>query len=231
MIGKGIVFDFDGTLADTLPDVTDAVNVGLESFGLQARSIEEVSGYIGDGILELCRRAVGEDSPISLEELAAVISNHYQDHRLDKVSLFAGIPELLDELTRRGIPLAVLSNKPHQHTWPMVEALFGKWPFVAVEGYREEGLRKPDPRTVLGIVKQMGLSAGQVLMVGDSSTDMITAVNAGLIPVGATWGYRSREELIKTGAKYLIDSPEMLLERLTKPPFSSPLDKGGLQGG
>src|SRR5690606_19462278 len=98
---------------------------------------------------------------------------YYREHRMDQAAPFEGIPELLDELTERGISLAVLSNKPHEHTVPMVEALFGRWRFVAVEGYREEARRKPDPRTALDIAERMGVPCDRIVMVGDSGPDVL----------------------------------------------------------
>ena len=209
---RGVIFDFDGTLADTLPDIADAVNVGLERFGLPRRPYEDVRGWVGEGLPTLCERALrasGADVPLA--EMVQVVTESYRAHRLDKTSPFPGIPELLDELTRRGIAICILTNKPHEHTTPMVQALFGRWAWHAVEGYREESRRKPDPRTTLEIVGRIGCERSEVLFVGDSFTDMHTAVNAGVVPVGATWGYRSRDELIAAGAAYLIDAPGELL--------------------
>jgi phosphoglycolate phosphatase len=94
----------------------------------------------------------------------------------------------------------------------MVDELFDRWSFAAVEGCSDEDLRKPDPRRALKIVRKMQLKPTQVMMVGDSSADIITGINAGLIAVGVTWGYRSREELIDAGARYMIDRPAELLD-------------------
>lgn len=207
----GIIFDFDGTLADTLPDIADAVNAGLASVGLPAQPASAVRQWIGEGLPLLCRRAVGDAADVAIDELVAVVSAHYRANSLNRTRLFPGIADLLDALTARGIPFALLTNKPHQATVPMVEALFGRWRFVAVEGYREEDRRKPDPRTALEIVDCMGFAPDRVMMVGDSFTDMATAVNAGLVPVGVTWGYRDRRELLDAGARHLIERPAELL--------------------
>jgi phosphoglycolate phosphatase len=214
MSTPGIIFDFDGTLADTLPDIADAVNVGLQAFGLPAVPTESVRGWIGEGLPILCRRAAGTADHVDAQEMADIVTAHYRRHRLDKAAPFDGIPELLDSLTARNVPMAILSNKPHEHTGPMVDALFGKWSFVAVEGYREEPLRKPDPRTTLDVIGQMNLTPDQVLFVGDSGTDIATAVNAGTIAVGVTWGYRDQHELIETGAKHIVDEPDEILQVL-----------------
>ena len=211
MSDKGVIFDLDGTLADTLPDLSDALNVGLKAFEFAERPPSDVRGWIGEGLPTLCSRAVGHATHVPIDEMAAIVTRQYRLHRLDKTTPFPGVAELLDALTRRRIPMAILSNKPHEHTGPMADALFGRWSFVAVEGYREEDRRKPDPQTAWEIVAKMQLEPAQVMLVGDSATDVDTALNAGLVPVGATWGYRGRPELIDAGAKYLIDHPKGLL--------------------
>lgn len=214
-IGRAVIFDLDGTLADTLPDLTDAVNHGLAAFGAPPRPAADIRDWIGEGLPVLCRRAIdAAGAKIAVEEMAPLVSTYYAKHRLDKSGPFPGIPELLDELTARSLLICVLSNKPHLHTAPMVNAMFDRWTFAAIEGYREESRKKPDPRTALEIVARLGLQPSQVMMVGDSFTDVATAVNAGLIPVGATWGYRSRDELIAAGAKHLINHPRDLLPLL-----------------
>jgi phosphoglycolate phosphatase len=166
---------------------------------------------VGDGIFKLCERgARGTNAPI--EQMADIVSRHYAEHRMDNAVPYPGIPELLDELNRRGLPMGVLSNKPHEHTVPMVRELFNRWRFAAVEGFREKDRAKPDPRSVWDIVETMKLEPENVIFVGDSDTDMKTAVNARCLPVGATWGYRDREDLWNAGAKHLIDQPIQLLD-------------------
>jgi phosphoglycolate phosphatase len=212
---RGIIFDFDGTLADTLPDIAAAVNVGLRSFSLPERPASDIRQWVGEGLPTLCGRALaasGCDGP--LPQLVEVVTDSYRRHRLERTQPFPGISELLDGLAARGVRMAVLTNKPHEHTVPMVEALFPRWQFTAVEGYRIEDRRKPDPRTAWEIVERMRLPRTDVAIVGDSFTDMHTAVNAGLVPIGATWGYRSRQELLDAGALHLIDVPTDLLQRL-----------------
>ncbi|MGQ9649346.1 MAG: HAD family hydrolase [Phycisphaerae bacterium] len=208
---KGIVFDLDGTLADTLPSIADAINYGLAAIGRPEVSRDEVRRWIGEGLPTLCRRALPDADEETFERMMAAVSQHYREHQMDKTVPFPGITELMDELTRRGVLMGVLSNKPHVYTVPMTQGLFGRWPLVAIEGYREEERRKPDPRTLLDIVARMEAKPSEVMLVGDSNTDIATARNAGVIPIGATWGYRDRDELIVAGAAYLIDAPGQLL--------------------
>lgn len=219
---RGVIFDLDGTLADTLPDLVAAVNQALARFDLPARSTTQVRSWIGNGMPMLCRRAMlgtfdVADDAVPAELLARMIeavSTHYYSHSLDATRPYPGVPELLDVLTSRGLKLGVLSNKPHAHTVPMVQALFGRWRFAGVEGDRDDGRKKPDPHFALSIVQHMGLQPGQVMLVGDSSTDIHTARNAGLIAVAATWGYRDLPELIDARPDHLIDSPPALLPLL-----------------
>lgn len=208
---KGVVFDLDGTLADTLPSIADAINYGLAAVGRPEASRDEVRRWIGEGLPTLCRRALPDTDEETFERMMAAVSQHYREHQMDKTVPFPGIPELMDELARRHVPMAVLSNKPHVYTVPMTEFLFGRWPLVAIEGYKEEDRRKPDPRTLLEICATMNLPPREVMLVGDSNTDIFTARNAGVIAVAATWGYRDRDELIAAGPNYLIDRPEQVL--------------------
>jgi len=185
----GVIFDLDGTLAHTLPDIADAINAGLRGLGLPPRPESDVRDWVGEGMPKLCERALKGHTDLPLDEMVVAVTAYYREHRLDKVQPFDGVREILDELARRRIPMAVLSNKPHEHMGPMMEAMFGRWTWVAVEGYREDERRKPDPQT---------------------------AINAGMVPVGCTWGYRSRQELIDAGAQRLIDHPEELIGLLDK---------------
>jgi len=211
MTFRGIIFDMDGTLVDTLPDIASAVNEGRRALGLAPRPASDIQGWIGEGLPALCRRALNDAPDESAEEMVPIVSAYYAAHRLDASAPFPGIPELLDGLTARAVPVAILSNKPQEHTIPMTQALLGRWPFVAVEGSRDEDHRKPDPRTALQIVGTMHLPPDKVALVGDSDTDMRTALNAGCIPVGVTWGYRDRETIQRAGARHLVDDPAQIL--------------------
>lgn len=211
MTTRGVIFDLDGTIANTLPDIAAAVNLGLASFALPERPLDEIRMMVGEGLPTLCKRALSRHPDIPLSEMVGRVMSYYRQHRLDNTAPFEGIPELLDELTARGVPMAVLTNKPHEHTVAIMEALFNRWRFTAIEGYKEESRRKPDPRTALEIVQRLGVPPGQVLMVGDSRTDILTAINAGMVPVGVNWGYRPREEMVAAGAKHMLNTPAELL--------------------
>jgi phosphoglycolate phosphatase len=151
---------------------------------------------------------------VDLDRMIEIVRNYYVEHIVDQTHLYPGIDKLLTQLARRGLPVAILTNKPHDATLVMVEALMPVYDFVAVEGYQQEAFKKPDPRTALGIVAKMNAEPGEVLMVGDSETDMATAVNTGLVPVGVTWGFRDVDVLEAAGVRHLIDRAEQLLDLL-----------------
>jgi phosphoglycolate phosphatase len=211
---RGIIFDLDGTLVDTLPDIAAALNAGRRAMGLSDCPLSEVRKWIGEGMPILCQRALADMPHLSPEQMLPIVSGYYAEHRVDRSAPYPGIPELLDALVARRIPAAMLSNKPHEHTAPMAQTMFARWPWVAVEGYRQEDRRKPDPRTALDIAARMSLSPAEVAFVGDSDTDMRTAVNAGMVPIGATWGYRDRDVITAAGARYLVDTPTQVIALL-----------------
>ena len=130
---------------------------------------------------------------------------------MQETRLYPGVAALLDELTRRRIPLAVLSNKPHDFTAPICESLLRAWPFVSCRGAGEEKFKKPDPAVALELADRMGRSPSDVLFVGDSSVDVMTARNAGMTSVAVTWGYRDREELAAAGPAFWVDEPADVL--------------------
>ena len=234
---RGIIFDLDGTLLDTLADLTDAVNAGLRHVGCGPRSADEVRQWIGEGQLLLCRRAIAaalhekevrslflekasdpfstpEVDDATLAAMASVFTAYYRDHRLDKTGPYPGIIELLDALTARGLKLAVYSNKPHEHTVALVDVFFRKCSWSVVKGGREDRPKKPDPERTREILASLNLGPADVLVVGDSAPDMEAAHNIGATAVGVTWGLRSREELQAAGADHLIDHPADLLALL-----------------
>lgn len=211
---KAVVFDLDGTLVDTLDDLTDANNYALKQLGLPGHSPEQYKMFIGTGSRELCRKALPSDRADLTDTLLEMILDRYKDHCLDKTQPYQGIRELLAELNRRNIRLAVLSNKPDSLTKQIAIDIFGSLCFEIIRGHLDGTPTKPDPTAVLGILEQMELSPADVLYVGDSGTDMATAAAAQLLSVGVTWGFRDRQELQDTGAGHIIDRAAELLDLL-----------------
>jgi len=214
MICHGVIFDLDGTLADTLQDITDSVNYGLQQLGRPSVTAAQVRRYVGDGLPMLCRRALGESHADQSDTMAAIVLEQYRLHDMDHTVLYDGMPELLDALVRRNITLAVYSNKPHSATERMVKTLCSRWPFVAIEGYRAEEFKKPDPRMALQIASLMKAPPHEVCMMGDSLPDIQTARAAGMVAVAVTWGFRDAGELQAAGPDYLINHPRELFNIL-----------------
>ena len=213
-IVKAIIFDLDGTLADTLDDLADANNYALEQLHLPGHTPEEYKMIIGTGSRELSRKALPPDRTDLTDKLLEMSLNRYNDHYLDKTAAYPGINELLDELTRRDIRLAVLSNKPDSFTKRIVQGLFGPDRFEIIRGQLDGTPTKPDPAAVLAILEQMKLSPADALYLGDSATDMATAAAAQLRSVGVSWGFRDRSELQSAGAAHIIDRAAELLDLL-----------------
>lgn len=206
-----ILFDLDGTLADTLDDIAASMNWALERNALDPHPPDAYRQLVGEGVRRLVERAL----PVERQDLhAAVLEDlraHYTTHMLDRSAPYPGVPELLDELTRRGLPMAILSNKPETATRWMVERLFPGWPFAAVAGERDGVPHKPDPGGALSIARDLGVPAERVLYLGDTRTDMETAVAAGMFGVGALWGFRDRAELLDHGASAVVEHPRDVL--------------------
>ena len=209
-----VIFDLDGTLLNTLGDLRAATNHALEVRGLPPHSMEEIRQFIGNGIRLLICRAMPEGTPEA--EIDAALDDfkaYYAAHIHDRTVPYDGIPQLLTALRKRGIQVAVLSNKIDSASQELIEYFFpGKTDVVFGEHVGVP--RKPDPTSCRMVMQQLGVQPEQVLYVGDSGTDMQTAKNAGLYAVGVTWGFRSKEVLLKYGADVLVHRPEQFLHIL-----------------
>jgi len=212
---KAVLFDLDGTLLDTLADLADSTNRALQRFGFAVHPVEAYKTLVGDGAEKLMRRAAGgEISDELAEKLTAGMREEYARRWAEKTRPYEGVGPMLDALAQRGVPMAVLSNKPHGFTRLCVAELLPHWRFAAVRGADAKTPIKPDPTAALQIARQLGFDPGEFLYVGDTNTDMHTACAGGMFPVGVTWGFRSAEELKAAGAAALIDRPAELLELL-----------------
>lgn len=209
-----VIFDLDGTLLNTLGDLRAATNHALEVRGLPPHSMEEIRQFIGNGIRLLICRAMPEGTPEA--EIDAALDDfkaYYAAHIHDRTVPFDGIPQLLTALRKRGVKVAVLSNKIDSASQQLIEYFFpGKTDVVFGEHVGVP--RKPDPTSCRMVMQQLGVQPEQVLYVGDSGTDMQTAKNAGLYAVGVTWGFRSKEVLLEYGADILVHRPEQILQIL-----------------
>jgi phosphoglycolate phosphatase len=209
-----ILFDLDGTLADTLDDIAASMNWALERNDLNPHPPDAYRELVGEGVGRLVERALPVERQDLHEAVLEDLRAHYTDHMLDRTVPYPGIPELLDELSRRCLPMAVLSNKPEVATRWMMERLFSEWPFAVVAGERPGVPHKPDPEAAIEIARGLGIPPARVLYLGDTRTDMETAVAAGMFGVGALWGFRDRAELVAHGASAVVEHPGEILRIL-----------------
>jgi phosphoglycolate phosphatase len=213
---RAVLFDLDGTLLDSLADIGASMNAALAEHGFPEHPIAAYKSMVGDGVTVLARRALPE-TQCDEQTIAACVHAMRRVYALRwhvETRAYEGIHALIDELRRRGLLLAVLSNKPHDFTRAVVEHYFGLSRFTSVVGERAGIPAKPDPSSALTIAREAGVAPGEVLYVGDTDTDMRTAVAAGMLPIGAAWGFRPVEELAASGARAIAATPADVLRFL-----------------
>ena len=214
---KAVIFDLDGTLVDSLADLSDSVNLMLESYGFPTHEMEQYRYFVGNGSKKLMERTLPRDKAASAEFVEEALVKYkaiYKERLLEKTRPYNGVRELLAELKSRGIPLAVCTNKHNDAALTIVKILFAPGTFEEVLGDRPGFPKKPNPATPLEIASHLGVKPDEVAYLGDTSVDMETAVHAGFLPVGVLWGFRPEKELIESGAKILLKKPSELLEKV-----------------
>lgn len=214
---RAFIFDLDGTLLDTLEDIGRACNAVLAAHGHPAHPLAAYRRMVGNGFDRLVRSALPpavlrDHAPHALDALVNEARLWYARHMRERTRPYEGIPEALARLARRGLTLAVLSNKPHDLTRALVSHYFPQIPFADVRGGRPGTPLKPDPAAPEAMLAQLNLEAGQCFYVGDSDVDMLTARNAGMVSVGVAWGFRGLEEVRAAGARHLVNTPAQLPE-------------------
>lgn len=202
---KGVLFDLDGTLLDTLEDLYQSVNAALAACGFPERTRMEVRSFVGNGVRNLMVRSVpdGEENP-KFEECFQKFREHYVVHLNDHTAPYAGIMELLAELKEKGIPTAVVSNKSDAAVKELCRETFGDLVPLAI-GESERVQKKPAPDTVIEAAAGIGVLLKDCVYVGDSEVDLATAENAGIPCISVSWGFRDKELLESLGAKTLLD--------------------------
>jgi phosphoglycolate phosphatase len=211
-----VIFDLDGTLVDTIDDITAAVNYALAKHGFPLRSRETCLSFVGRGWRNLTLLSLPEDArnDRTVETAANDGLVYYEAHPVVHTKPYPGILEVTAELRRKKIRTAVLSNKPDTLTRMIIAALFPKNTFAAVQGDRPGIPRKPDPSSTWDILTGLGFSPRDTIFMGDSEVDMETARAADCHALGAGWGFHGRAVLEAAGADRIIDEPEELLELL-----------------
>jgi phosphoglycolate phosphatase len=211
---QAVLFDLDGTLVDTIEDITAALNAALANEGLEPLTLEQGKRVVGRGLrnaivgsLELYGRSVTESK---MDVLFSILTEYYRAHATAYCRPYEGISDLLEDLQRKKIPIGVFSNKDDDLTKVIVAKMFPKVPFAWVRGMRSDYPRKPDPAGVFRFCEKLSVPVASLLYVGDSEVDWQTATNAGCQHVLVTWGFRKRIELLTIEGARLVDSVKEL---------------------
>jgi len=221
-----LIFDLDGTLADSLADIGGAMNRLLARHGFPSQPLDAYRQYVGEGAENLVRRtfltATGRDwktgaadgFPAPLAELTEAYRQEYAALEHESSQPYPGVDAMLDGVVARRRKMAVLSNKRDDFTRHLVQHRFARWPFVAVRGEMDGVPRKPDPTAALELSLALNVRPERIGFVGDTPIDVLTARNAGMVSIAVLWGFRSRAELEAAGAKIFIARPGELLRLL-----------------
>lgn len=212
---KVCIFDLDGTLTDTLDSLHVSVNETLKELELPPITREECRRFVGNGarvLMEKSLLAAGEREPLRLDEAMQVYGRIFDANCTYHVVPYEGIKELLASLRRRGMKLAVLSNKPHRQTVHVVEEVFGRQTFAWVSGQQEGIARKPDPDGALRIARELGAEPCECVYIGDSEVDIATGRAARMKTIGVTWGFRTCGVLLEAGAEETASSPKEIMK-------------------
>ena len=207
------IFDLDGTLLDTLNDLTASVNYALRQYGMPEHRRDEICRFVGNGVRLLMMRAVpnGEQNA-QFEDCFKTFREYYMMHSLDTTQPYDGIAEMLSELKRRGKRMAVVSNKFYAATQELCRHFFPDTIEVAIGEHEAEGIRKkPAPDTVIEALRQLGVGKENAVYVGDSDVDLLTARNSGLPCISVLWGFRDRDFLKENGATTFAVAPKDIL--------------------
>jgi phosphoglycolate phosphatase len=211
---ESIVFDLDGTLLNTLEDLADSMNHVLRGRDLPTYDTEAYCYFVGGGAVALIRRTLPPEkrSDTLIADCLREFREKYAANWNVKTRLYDGVADMLDSLSRRSVRMAIFSNKPDEFVKICVREYFSRWEFATVLGQRDGIPLKPDPGGALQAARSLNAAPRDVLYVGDTGTDMQTAVNAGMFPLGVLWGFRPETELREHGAAELISEPSELLK-------------------
>lgn len=210
---KGVIFDLDGTLVNSLEDIANAMNSVLQHLDYPTHSYENYQYFIGSGLRNLVSKSLPKhhNDETQIERCYQLMVKVYRDHCTNQTKPYNGIIELLDYLISHNMKLGVFSNKSDELTKKIVASLFPDY-FHSIVGLSIESLKKPNPSEAIAISKNFALNPEEIIFVGDSGIDMQTATNANMHAVGVLWGYRSEEELIVNGAKHILNHPSDLIQ-------------------
>jgi len=210
---QAVIFDLDGTLLDTIDDIADALNQVLAKNHFPVHSVERFKQMVGLGLEQLVFDVLPETQrdQATFKRVSAEANEAYAAHWNIKTKPYPGVVDMLRQLKAQGVKIAVLSNKPQRFTQMCVQALLPHELFDGVMGAQDNVPKKPAPDGALNIARQLGILSDKILYVGDSGTDMKTAKAAGMFAVGASWGFRTEQELREHGADKIVHRPEEIL--------------------
>ncbi len=212
-MNKAVIFDLDGTLIDSLPDIAEYVNITLEKYGAPKKEVCKIRQYIGNGARNLILRSFdGAIEGERAEEILAFYNKNYTESGSPKTRLFEGVKEVLLELKKRGYKLGILTNKPQVTTDGVYQTYLKEIGFDAVVGQTAGKKIKPNPDTLLELLNSLGVLVENAYMVGDGETDVEVAINASVHGVAVLWGYRDKDQLLNAGAKVFAEKPLDLLK-------------------
>ena len=209
---KTVIFDLDGTLLDSIEDIASSMNKVLESLQLPTHKIEDYKHFVGGGVDILVENALSNQSKEIKYEVIKRFKIEYDGKLHSKTLPYDGIYELLDELKKLDINLAVLSNKPHEFTVSYVNHFFKNYNFKEIHGQKKDVPKKPDPKAALDIVKCLDSSCENTYFIGDTKIDMQTAKSANMTAIGVLWGFRDEKELKDFGADFIVSNPLEILK-------------------
>ena len=214
---KAIIFDFDGTLADTLESIKHGINLAMDKFGYPHNTRDDVQAHINHGARNLIKLSIPKElqnDDAKIDEAYTVYNEKYNGVYLEVEELYDGIAEAIETLRKSGIKMSVLSNKQDQMVVGLCEKLLPKEAFTEFRGQRVGAPTKPNPTVPLELCALMGVEPCECALVGDSDVDMITAKNAGFTAIGVSWGYRAPELLLENGADIIAETPRDILSAI-----------------
>ena len=217
---KAAIFDLDGTIIDTLEDLANAGNYVLKQNGFEVHDKEKYRFFVGSGIRNLCIRMLPEEKK-SDEELINKIFNdfnsYYGKHYMDNTKAYDGVENMLKKLVDMNIKVGVLTNKGHEFTVPILKKVYGDFPFSVILGKTDKFPVKPSKECIDYVMNKLEVSGEECIYIGDSNVDMQTAINGNISEIiGVSWGFRPVEELKQAGAKYIVHSPEEIIDIVNK---------------
>lgn len=215
---KLCAFDLDGTLVNTLQDLTDSLNHALTECGFPTLTEEQVAAIIGHSVRYMCDNAVPPEHVDQAEKVMELYLAHYHEHSLDHSRPYEGMVEAVERMKQAGVTLAVVSNKPHADTVKVISQLYPGGLFSLVIGRSEKFAVKPAPDSLRFVMDFLGVTPEESVYVGDSDVDVQFAHNAGMRCVSVNWGFRSEEEILAAGATCITGDPAKVPELVLNDP-------------